>query len=55
MERLDELIHCLPDIAEQAVGAFEAAHGKHQVHLQMARMIRKRCGWVFRFVLAGRR
>ena len=55
LERLADLTRRLPGIAEQVLEAFEAAHGKHQVYLQMLRMIRKRCGWVFRSVLAGRR
>ena len=55
LERLDELTRRLPDMTEQAVGAFETAYGKHQVNLQMVRMIRKRCGWAFRSVLGGRR
>ena len=55
LERLADLTRRLPGMAEQAVETFEAAHGKHQVYLQMLRMIRKRCGWVYRSVLADRR
>ena len=55
LERLADLTRRLPGMAEQVVEAFEAAHGKHQVYMQMARTIRKRCGWVFRSALAGRR
>ena len=55
LERLGELARRLPGMAEQAVGAFETAYGKHQVHLQMLRMIHKRCGWVSRTVPAGGR
>ena len=55
LERLADLTRRLPGMAEQAVETFEVAHGKHQAYLQMLRMIRKRCGWVSRSVLAGRR
>ena len=55
LERLADLTRRLPGIAEQVVEVFEAGHGKHQAYLQMLRMIRKRCGWVSRSVLAGRR
>ena len=40
LERLAYLTRRLPGMAEQVVEAFEAAHGKHQVYMQMARTIR---------------
>lgn len=55
LERLADLTRRLPGMAEQVVEDFQAAHGKHQLHLQMLRMITKRCGWVSRSVLAFRR
>ena len=55
LERLADLTRRLPDMAEQVVEDFQAAHGKHQLHLQMPRLITKRCGWVSRSVLASRR
>lgn len=55
LERLADLTRQLPDMAEQVVEDFAADHGKHPLHLQMLRMITKRCGWVSRSVLAARR
>lgn len=52
LERLADLTRRLPDMAEQVVEDFAAAHGQHPLHLQMLRMITKRCGWVSRSVLA---
>ncbi len=52
LERLADLTRRLPDMAEQVVEDFATAHGQHPLHLQMLRMITKRCGRVSRSVLA---